>query len=182
MASGNGLSLVCVEFKSKKIFLFKKLCKGTTSLLFRPILYLSNLHISLRDQCQESNALCYIKLFLELEDLFYFEHTWTNDAQVLQCHIGHNKLISLAPWRSGSNSGNGLVLSGNKPRGCIQVSDFKGDFPLNISENGGSVHWRGVIQYKCFITFCQIWGDLPPLFPKYGGQVANFGGIPHPLL
>ena len=27
MASGNGLSLVCVEFESKKIFLSKKLCK-----------------------------------------------------------------------------------------------------------------------------------------------------------
>ena len=66
-------------------------------------------------------------------------------------------------------------------QGCIQVSHFKGDFPLSISKKGGSVHWWGGIQYKCLITYCQMWGDLPPLFPKFGGQVANLGGIPPSL-
>ena len=30
-------------------------------------------------------------------------------------------------------------------QGCIQVSNFKGEIPLNISEKGGSVHWKGGI-------------------------------------
>ena len=66
-------------------------------------------------------------------------------------------------------------------QGCIQVSDFKGEIPLNISEKGGSVHWDGGIQYKCHIRFCQIWGDLPPLSPKFWGKVGNLGGIPPSL-
>ena len=66
-------------------------------------------------------------------------------------------------------------------QGCIQVSDFKGEIPLNISEKGGSAHWKGGIQYKCYIRFGQIWGDLPPLFPKFGGQVVISGWIPPSL-
>ena len=66
-------------------------------------------------------------------------------------------------------------------QGCIQVSDFKGEIPLNICEKGSSVHWKGGIQYKCYIKFCEIWGDLPPLFPKLGGQVVNLGEIPPSL-
>ena len=69
-----------------------------------------------------------------------------------------------------------------KMQGCIQVLNFKGEIPLNISEKGGSVHWKGGIQYKCYIRFCQIWEDLPPLFTKFGGQVANLGESPHPSL
>ena len=53
-------------------------------------------------------------------------------------------------------------------QGCIQVSDFKGEIPLNISEKGGSVQWNGRIQYKYYIRLCQIWGDLSPLFTKLG--------------
>ena len=74
------------------------------------------------------------------------------------------------------------------------LGHFMWDFPLNISGvgggmggwvgDGGSVPWRGSIQYKCFRIFCQMWEDLPPLFPKFGGQVANLvgGKSPHPSL
>ena len=56
----------------------------------------------------------------------------------------------------------GLVNSNAiSQQGCIQVSDIKGDFTLNISEKGGSVHWRRGIQYKCFITFSQMWAICP---------------------
>ena len=74
-----------------------------------------------------------------------------------------------------------IILVFVKHQGCIQVSDFMGEIPLNISEKGGSVHWKGGIQYKCYARFCQIWGDPPPLFPKFGEQVVNLGGIPPSL-
>ena len=54
----------------------------------------------------------------------------------------------------------------------------KGEIPLNISKKGRCVHWKGVIQYKCHVRLCQIWKDLPPFFPKFGGQVVNMGGTP----
>ena len=60
-------------------------------------------------------------------------------------------------------------------RGCIQVSDFKREVSLNIWEKGGSVHQKRDIQYKSYIRFCQIWGDLPQLFPKFGGRLLIWG-------
>ena len=59
-------------------------------------------------------------------------------------------------------------------QGCIQVSDFN-----SISQKG---RWGGGLcilkkGHKRFITFCQMWGDLPSPLPKFGGQVANLGGI-----
>ena len=53
-------------------------------------------------------------------------------------------------------------------QGCIQVSYFKGEIPHKISEKWCFVDWKGGIQYKCCIRFCQIWGDLPSLFTKFG--------------
>ena len=65
-------------------------------------------------------------------------------------------------------------------QGCIQVSNFKGEIPLNISEMGGYLHWKGGIQCKCYKTFCQMWGDLPPTFPKFGGKLLIWGEPPIP--
>ena len=66
-------------------------------------------------------------------------------------------------------------------QGCIQVSNFKGEIPLNMSEKGDYVHWKGGIQYKCYIRFCQIWDDQSPLFPEFGRQIVISGGIPPSL-
>ena len=42
-----------------------------------------------------------------------------------------------------------MLLNLNQKQGWFQVSDFKGEIPLNISKKGGSVNWKGGIQYKC---------------------------------
>ena len=43
---------------------------------------------------------------------------------------------------------------------------------------GGSVFWRGVIQYKCCIPFCQIRVDLPLHIPDLLGQVIHMRNLP----
>ena len=72
------------------------------------------------------------------------------------------------------------ILHGQGPRSGRVVSRFwilRG-FPPQYLRQGFSVHWRGGIQYKCFIAFWQMLWDLPPL-SKFGGHV-NFD--PPPLL
>ena len=63
------------------------------------------------------------------------------------------------------------VLKGNVicTQGCIQVSDFKGEIPLNISEKGGSVHWKRGIKYKWYIIFVKYGVISVPTLPKIWG-------------
>ena len=70
------------------------------------------------------------------------------------------------------------------PPPCETLRDAARYVGLVTSQQPNSINswlkpcWKGGIQYKCYIRFGQIWEDLPPIFPKFGGQVLNFGGIP----
>ena len=51
----------------------------------------------------------------------------------------------------------------------------------SISQKWGDLSTvKGTFNNKCCIRFCQIWGDLFPLFTKFGGRVVNLEGIPIP--
>ena len=76
-------------------------------------------------------------------------------------------------------------------QGGIQVSNFKGDFPLNISERGGLSSEEGAFDTSIQMLY-NIWGDLPPctlsiFFFFFGGGgggkllIWDWGEIPPSL-
>ena len=90
--------------------------------------------------------------------------------------------IKNCPGGLGFDNARGHGASDWMDCGARRVSDFKGEIPLNISEKGGSVHWKGGIQYKCYITLCQIRGICPHSFQNLRDNLIIWGDYQVPIL
>ena len=66
-------------------------------------------------------------------------------------------------------------LSCQQHENCIRVVSrfqiLKGKSP-SISQKRGICLLKRGIQYICYITFCQMWGYLPPTFSKSGRAIS----------